>query len=397
MIVLRPSRLALIAPLGLVSLPGVAYAESDIRVSAEARADVGYSANPFSVSTGDTGTASATLAIAPKVKLVNERSVFTLSASAEYLHYFERYGDVGNYDVGLDYTGTPVEHIKTHFNVRYDSAIIGGNTQVFGVVDPTLPTLPVTSGTDLSLFGTRDRRETLRGTGDVTVELSARDSLLVSGFYVRSRYGQFAALGNNDGYGGSVGYSRVVSEHLRLGVQGSAAQYNYGGALGDSRIYSVQGAFSATLSARWKADGAVGVSFVERSAFGNSTTFSGNLRLCNTTTRANFCLNASRAVLPTGISGTQNETAVDASYSYRITEHGSIFGTVGYTTNANNQLNVSSQNEYFRASLGYEHVLRRNLRLVVGSQYRKILGGLAVSGADYGGQVGVRVSFGDPR
>lgn len=390
-------RLWLLSPLSLVALPGIANAQSDVRLSADASADIGYSANPFSEPLTDTGSGFAQVRVEPKAKLVDEHSVFTLSGIADYQRYFRHYGDSFDYGGGLDYRGTPGEHIKTHLNVRYDSAIVGGNDIVSGVVDTTVPSDPVLSGTDISLFGTRDRRRTLRGSGDLSIDLSARDVVAASAYFVQSRYRQFGALGDNDGYGGSVGYSRQVSEHLQIGLQGSVGRYDYSGLLGDSTVYSSQVAFSAALGGHWKADGALGVSFVDTATGGNSTAFSGNLRLCRVTTRSNFCLNALRAVLPTGITGTQTETSVGATYSYKVSERGTVVSALDYTRNGNNQLGLATQNEYLRGSLGYDHLLRERVHVIMSGQYRKVYGGLVERGADYGGQLGIAVRLGDRR
>jgi hypothetical protein len=392
-----PVRLLSLLSASLIALPGVAYAQSDVRLSADATANIGYSSNPFSVATGDAGSGLAQIQVSPQLKVVNEHSVFTLSGTAEYQRYFRLYGDSENYAAGLDYSGTPGAHVKTHLNLHYDNAIIGGHDFASGVVDPNAPTEPVNSGTDIALFGTRDRRQTLDANGDLSFALSARDTIATSAYYVRSRYSLFGAVGNYDGYGGSAGYSRQVSEHLQLGAQGSVARYDYTGLLGDSTIYSARAAFTATLGPRWKLDGALGVSFVDTSTGSSSTSLSGNLNLCRTTVRTNFCLTALRAVLPTGITGTQTETAVNANYSYKVTERGTIFATAGYTRNGNDQLLIVGQNEYLRASLGYERVVRERVRVIVTGQYRKIFGGLVDREADYGGQLGLAVRFGDHR
>lgn len=393
-------RLVLVARLTvgyLVASAGVAHAQTVVRVSAEARADAGYSQNPFSVQAGDSGSGFAKIAISPQAKILTERSVITISGLAEYQRYFRHYGDLGSYNAAFDYNGTPSDHLKTHFNLRYDSSIIGRNDQVIGAIDPDLPTPPVTSGTDLSLFGTRDRRKTISANGNVILDLSSRDTVGLGGFYINSRYSRFASLGNNDGYGGSANYSRQVSEHLRLGVQAAIARYDYGGLLGDTMVYSVQPSFSATLGAHWKAEGALGVSFVNSSTTNSSTVFSGNIRLCNTTTRRTFCVNAARAVLPTGISGTQNTSSIDANYSYSISEHSTVFGAVGYTRNGNRLSAGAQAFEFLRGSLGYARDIRKNLRVTISGQYRKIYGGLVERGADYGAQAGIVVRFGDRR
>ena len=384
-------------PMVLIAVPGIANAQGEVRYGADASASVGYSTNPFSEPTNNTGSALTEIQFSPRISLVNEHSVFTLSGTGQYQRYFRRYGNSYSYGTGLDYSGRPSERIKSHLYIRYDSSVIGGSDFASGPIDPTLPVIPVLSGPDILLFGTRDRRRTLRGGGDVTYALSARDQLGASAYYISSRYSRFGALGNNDGYGGSLGYSRQLTEHLQLGGQMAIARYDYQGSLGSTTVLSPQLSFSATLGPRWKADGALGMSFVNSSNGGTGTSLSGNLRLCRATLRSSLCLAAQRAVLPTGLSGTQNVTSADVSYSYKVSERGTIRASAGYTSNANNQLLIASQNQYVRGSIAYEHVLRERLRLIVSTQYRQVFGGLVDRSADVGGRVGIAVRLGDIR
>jgi hypothetical protein len=389
--------LLVVLPVALATFPQPAHAGGEVRVGADASANVGYSTNPFSQIGESTGSALAEFQLYPKLSWVSERSIFTLSGAGQFQHYARLYGDSTNYGMGLDYSGTPNEHVRSHLYLKYDWSIIGGNDLVTGVIDPSLPIIPVLSGTDISLFGTRDRRRTLHGGGDVSVALSPRDQFTASAYYLSSRYDRFGSLGNNDDYGGSLGFSRRVTERLELGGRTSVARYDYQGALGSTTVISPQLSFAATLGPRWKADGAIGVSFLQAASSGSARSVSGDLRLCRTSSRGNFCLVAQRAVVPTGLSGTQNFTSADASYSYKLSERGTVSATVGYMSNANRQLLLASQNRYLRGSISYEHVLRERLRLVVSSQYRRIFGGLVRRSADYGGRIGFALRLGDLR
>ncbi|CAN5291248.1 hypothetical protein BH11PSE5_BH11PSE5_11030 [soil metagenome] len=394
---MRYIRHALFVTVALIAAPGAALAQSDIRLSADANAGVGYSNNPFSVATGNSGSALAEIKIEPRLRVVDEHSEITLSGTGDYQRYLRRYGDSFDWGGALDYSATPAEHVKTNLGVRYSSSIVGRGAFTSGATDPALPDPPIVSGTDIALFGTRDRVDTLRGNGDVTYAISARDTFAAGAYYVRSRYTQFGAIGDYDGYGGSLGYSRQVDEHLQLGLQGSAARYDYVGAPGDSTIYSAQLAFNATLGPRWTASGALGMTFIDANVGASTTSLSGNVRLCQSSARGNFCIYARRAALPTGITGVQNETSVGASYSYKLSERGRITASADYTRNGNGQsLNVG-QNEYLRGSLGYDRVLSQRIHLFVQGQYRGIFGGPVKIGADYGGKVGLAIRFGDTR
>lgn len=380
----------------LSALPGVACAQDNIRTSADVAANIGYSNNPFTETGGDTGSGVADIQVSPSATLINERSVFVLSGSAQYQRYFRRYDDSQNYRAALDYRGTPSEHAKTHLGLGYDNAIVGSNNGLNGAFDPTQPnTLPIT-GSDLSLFGTRDRRQTLRVDGDASLILSPRDTLTPSAYYVHTRYRRFGELGNYDGFGGTLAYSHQMSDHLQLGGQGSIAKYDYQGPQGDSTIYSARGSFSTDFGPRWKADGSIGVSFVKDSIReGTRATLSGNLNLCRIAERANLCVTASRSVVPSGVAGTQTETDLGTNYSYKLSQRGTLFANADYVRNGNNRLLLAGRNEYFSASVGYDHQLKERLRIITTGRYRDIYVPNSSRAADYGGQIGIAVNLGD--
>jgi hypothetical protein len=388
--------LAVVGSLSMV--PVAAHAQDDVRLSADAGATVGYSNNPFSVAGDDTGSAFVEVNIDPRATMVNERSVIILSGSLDYQRYLERYNDSTNYGADLSYSGTPSEHVRTGLSVGYDSSILGGDNRNYDVFDPAIPVTLPTTGTDLTLFGTRDRRNTLRTNGNISYTMSPRDTLTGSAYFIRARYDGFSEVGNYDGYGGTGGYSRQISNHLQLGVQGSVSKYNYSGALSDTSVYSVRGSFSTAFGPRWTANGALGVSFVDSSrGSGTSASLSGNLNLCRNSERSNLCATVSRAVVPSGVAGTRTETAVGGNYTYRLSERETLFANANYVKNGSNQLFIGGQNEYLRASGGYRRTLTERVRLVVSARYREYFGGTVDRASDYAGQAGVSIALGDQR
>ena len=378
-------------------MPSLAHASDNVLASADVSANAGYSSNPFSVAGSNTGSGYAQIQVAPKVQITSERSVIVVSGTAAYERYFQHYADSHDFGAGLDYSGTPSQRVKTHLALHYDNSIVGQGALISGAIDPTQPSAPVTSGTDLSLYGSRDRLQTLQANGDVNFVLSARNSLVTSAHYVRSRYDQFAATGDYDGYGGSAGFSHRVSEHLQLGLQGSISHYQYQTALGDTTVYSPQFSFSATLSAYWKMDGAVGASFVNSSINGNSTALSGNLNLCRSTPRSTFCLTARRASLPTGTSGTQNEILAGGTYSYKISEHDSLSASASYTKNSAAQLNFLGASEYLNGSIGFDHALSQRIHVNLTAKYRDLFGGTVSRPSDAVIQLGIVAKIGRSR
>lgn len=394
MIAMRTLRQAMLLIGPLAALPGVAHAEGEVTASADAAVNIGYDNNPFSETGSNTSSGFAQVHFVPQVKFADAHDVVILSGLADYEKYFQHYNDSVDYGAKLDYAGAPSARLKDHLALSYDSAIIGTNQFVAGNLNPTDPSAPVTTGSDISLYGTRDRRQTAQASGDISYALSPYNSLGASAYYVRARYGQNGSLGNYDGFGGSFNYSRRISERLQIGLQGSASRYDYQSGVGGTTVYSPQVSFSDTLTAHWTISGALGVSFVERQATASSTSFSGNARLCYTGARSNFCLIALHAVLPTGFSGTQNETGVSASYSYKLSEHGTIVADANYARNSAIGQTNTGQNEYLRGSAGYERTLNERIRLSLKGKYAQIFGSPLSRAADYGVVLGITVHMG---
>jgi hypothetical protein len=386
----------------LFILPQMAWADDEIRASTDVTASTGWSSNPFAEVGKDLGSAYVEVNVRPTVSLVNEHSVIALNGLFDYQHYFRDYSDSLDYGAGLDYTGTPAARLTTHADVRYDSSIIGGYEALSPVVNPAQPQPPVTTGPDLALVGSKVRRRTLSFAGDVGYTLSEYDSVTANAYYSESRYGGAVKTSNYDNYGGGLGYSRRVTAHLQLGVQGSVSRYVYQGLLGNSQVYSVQATFKDQLSDRWSVNGAVGVSFSDQTLGGKQTDLTGNLQLCRLSLRATLCVFASDAVLPTGGAGTVDSKSAGANYSYQLSEHSRI-GLSGQYSHNDQPIDrliadgARYANSYVTLSGSYDRTLRPRVHLIAATHFRKIMGNLGDSPADFGGSLGILVRFGDDR
>ena len=389
-------------------MPTLAYA-SEKRVSAEVSTTVGYSNNPFSTAGNDTGSGFAQAEFRPQVQFVSERSTVTVSAAAQVQQYFKRYSTADSYQVGLDYRGRPSEHFTTHLSARAVSSILGSLNNFAGALVPPVgdggsvvipPSDPINSGTDIGLFGTRGRQRTINVGGDVTAALSERDQVTGAVFFNDSHYSRITTLGtvsNYYGFGGSLGYARQLSQFTQIGLQGSGARYVYQIPGANTNVYALQATLSAKLNAQWTLSGAAGASFVDRNGGGIRTAFSGNLSLCRAGPRASACLTALRAVLPTGILGTQTQTTVGASYRYRLSEHAALAFTGNYSKNGTPLAGLTNSNEFAQGTISYDRQLRKRLRLISSVHYRKLIGGILSRTSDFGGQVGLAVRLGDTR
>lgn len=401
---LRPGVVVQISMAGaLFALPQTAFADDEIRTSADVTATGGWSSNPFTETGKDLSSPYIQIDVRPVISLVGEHHVLAVSGLLNYQHYFRNYPDSNDYGGGIDYSATLSSRLTVHADARYDSSIIGGFGSFTEVVDPTQPQTPVYNGPDIALVGTRARRSMLSFGGNVGYSLSAYDSLSANAYYNQSRYGGGITASDYNGYGGGVGYSRRVSAHLQVGLQVSASRYDYRGVFGHSQVYSVEGTFRDQLSDRWNVSGALGVSFSDESLGGRQTDVTGNIQLCRQSPRTTLCLTASDAVLPTGYSGTVNSKAIGASYAYRLTERSTVTLSGQYSRNSQpidrNLIGpVRFADSYITLGGGYDRQLSQRIHFVASTHYRKLIGGeLNHTSADFGGSVGILVRFGDLR
>lgn len=407
-------------------LPSAALAQSENRLSVDASVTAGYANNPFTIQGSDTGSGVVTIDVAPYYQRTTSRSMITVSADVNVQQYLRRYGDNESYSGALDYRGRPSERLNTHARLDLSSSVLGASGGYvpitagtgIGVVGDTTGTAATAIGatsiatpasalvpfTDIGLFGLRNRRRTARLSGDAGLTLSARDTLNVSGYGEVTRYANLRA-GDYEAYGGTVGYSRRVSDRLTAGFQGSGAIYNYQTGIANTRVYSIQATGTDKLSDRWTVDGALGVSFVnsDTALSTRSTSLSGNINLCRLGQLSTLCVQAARQVSPTGLAGSQYVTTAGLNWSKRLGEQDSASLGITYSTVGGNTTRLIAgalplQTQYAQAFAGYNRRLRDRLQLIASVNYRQLLGGGNVGRPkDFGGQIGLSYQIGNKR
>ncbi len=435
MILARRIALGTIAVASL-ALPSAASAQSESRLSADASVTAGYQNNPFTELGSDTGSGMVTIDVTPRYQRLTERSTITVSADANVQQYLRRYGHNENYSGALDYRGRPSERLTTHARLDLTSAVLGAfgypavtgsglgvagvtgtdatggatgtgttgtGTGTGAAIVPIVVPASLTPITDVGLFGLRNRRRTARLSGDAAVSLSGRDTLTLGAFGEITRYHDLPT-GDYQDYGGSVGYSRRMSDRLNVGFQGTASVFDYRAGLGSSQAYSIQATASDRLNDRWTADGALGVSFVNGGgAFSTrSTSLSGNVDLCRRAQFSTLCLQAARQVSPTGLAGSQYVTSAGANWNRQLDERSSVSLGGSYSKVGSGTRLIAGalplQTQYLQAVAGYNRRLRGRLGLVASTDYRQLLGtGGAGRPKDFGGQVGLSYRIGDRR
>lgn len=420
-------RYALGAAATLIALPTAALAQEG-RFSTDVSATAGYSNNPFTEGGGSTGSAVLSLDVLPRYQWLTARSTTTLSGAVSLQQYLKRYPLTDSYSGAIDYSLRASERVTGHASLNLSSSVLGAFNSYLPVAASTLPvgsapgvgTVPGDAGavaptpipavtsfpalTDIGLFGSRSRRRLARLGGDISATLSARDSLTSSAFFEASRYSRTLLAGDYEGYGGSVGYSRRVSERFTLGVRASGSYYNYRRSDSDSRVVSLEGTFSGQLSELWTVDGALGASFVNSGSVGSTrrTSLSGNLNVCRRGELSLMCAQISRQVSPTGLVGSQYVTSAGLNWSKQLgpRENLSLSGYYSKIGDDRARLLVGGQRlqtEYVQGVVGYDRQLKERLRFVASANYRQLLDGGAGRAKDYGGQVGLSYRFGDTR
>lgn len=416
----------------LVAVPSVASAQSEDRLSADVSATAGYSNNPFSFNDDDSGSALVGVDVSPVYQVLTANSTFTASGTASVQQYLRRYGRNDSYSGAVDYQLRPSERVTAHGRIDLSSAVLGnfngyapavvgtgvgtGVDTGTGTVVPVTPVVTTpTTGTgfvplpDIGLYGFRNRRKLARASADVSMQLSERDSLTVSGYGEATRYSRIQQFGNYEAYSGSIGYSRRLSDRVSAGVRGSASFYNYKERNGDSRVFPVEATVTARLSQFWTLDGALGATFISNDAIGSTskTSLSGNANLCRRGELSTMCLFGSRQASPTGLVGTQYVTSGGVSWSRRLGERENLSLSGSYTKVGGDDTRLVQngvvvgglpiQNEYAQATIGYDRQISQRLRFVASANYNKLFGNGDNRPDNYGGQVGLAYHFGDLR
>jgi len=409
----------------LVAFPSAALAQSEERLSADVSATAGYSNNPFSLTGDDTGSALLALTVSPRFQILTQRSTWSISGNANFQQYLRRYGRNESYSGAVDYQLRPRENITAHANLNLESSVLGsfggyqpaplvastGTTGTGTTIGTTTTSLPATTATslvpitDIGLYGLRNRRRLARLSGDVSFGLSARDTLIVSGYGEAARYSSLPQFGNYEAYSGSLNYTRRLNERFTAGIRASASTYNYRSANTDTRAFPIEATLSGRLSALWSVDGALGVTFIDSAAVGSTrkTSLSGNVNLCRRGELSQLCLQAARQASPTGFAGTQYATTAGATWTRRLSERENLTLSGNYSKvgSANAGLLIPGalplQNEFAQANASYDRQVSERVRFVASAHYGQLLGGNVDRPADFGGQVGLSYRIGDRR
>lgn len=393
---LRVSHLALAG--AILAAPSVAQAQSAIAARVDVGANAGYATNPFLARSGETGSGFVEGYVQPNLAWIDELGRIDLSGTYRRTQYFRRYSDSNSYGLGLNATRRLSEKLQARGRVNFDSGIVGAD-DIFGgggIVDPDIPESP-----DIDLIGQRQRRNQLTATTGVTYTPNAREAWTADVDASKVVYPDEQLITQDyRTIGGRLGYTRQLSEQHTVGVTLAYTDVNYERAFSDSEILTPQVTYRGRYSGGITVNAALGVSFSTRdTALGSSksTDLSGSLEVCRENERSTACLRGSRSTSATGFGGVRTATNIGASYSYRLSERGTISADASYSRNSGGDFNTIDGSEYVQGSVTYRHRLSDRLNATASAGYRDIYQNVGSTRADINGRIGVSYTLGDRR
>jgi hypothetical protein len=319
----RALRLLAGAVASLPFLQAVARAEPVIGLDMNGRIE--HSTNPFLADQANASATRAAITVSPYLELNTARSQLRVSGSITHSEYSRIYDSSTNFEAGLNYRTALTSRLNLTGAAGFSSSS-AGNFIPEAVSVAGLPSI-LPNPTDIALVGSQNLRNQFRGALGVSYTPDTRNSwtLDYSGIVVRfpdtpviagARRGEFNSISQD------VGYSRTINAKLSVGAGLGLNRIDYRGtSIGDSVVISPTVNASLRLSSRWRVSGGIGMTFLRQTAFfgrDTSTSLAGNLSACRIDTRDSFCLTGSRSVEPSSLGAARKETAIGATYTYRL-------------------------------------------------------------------------------
>lgn len=378
--------------------PTLAQTGSDVVVTAS----TAYDSNPFLAFGGDTETASFRLELAPSVYRSDGISSIRVSGRVEHVEYLRRYDSAQNLSANVAATHRLSERVNLAASVSISSSV--STTDIVGPIgggeDLGPDDLPAPIEDDITLLGDRQRRNQAAADASLRYTPSEFDEISWSTSVRANRYGS-ARLEDSDYASQRLAYSRRINSGLTIGGVVDASISNFrDGRLGDARTLSPQLSVSAMLGSRLQASGSFGLSFTRTDlAIGRdtSTTFAGNGSLCYKGSLSNFCVNASRQVLPSAIGGVRKQTSTGANYSVRLSERETVQLGGSYSVASAPLVGTGGDFESLRGYGRYEYLVNERTRVFVSAAYSDTSDDLGSRRSNFQGAAGIIFRFGNTR
>jgi hypothetical protein len=398
-----------LAALGLLLASGAAIAET--KMGAEIGANGGYATSPFGAGgrgSGEAGTGTASGTVRPTVSFLSPTGQIVLTGQVTHTEYFRRYDATTDYSVSSQMRKQLSEVTSVSGTASFTSSV---RNALFPVLDPSVPPGDPAGPIAVDPAAAENfarRTKTVSGNLSLDTRLSARDSITVSARGALLRFSQALAFTSDyDSYGGAISYRRAIGENSSIGVSMDVSKMAYDDVdFGNSTQYSPAALLRLELAPRISLDLSAGVTISEfdRLTGGSSqTSFSGTGNLCREGDRSQFCLQASRRVSPSTISGASNVLSFGANYGYSFSERSGMRASVSYSKARALQdaaallPGVAGRDyDYLFGTVSYDHRLMERLSAVVSLSYSDSFNQIVTArGSNFSGTVGIRYRLGE--
>ena len=318
---------------------------------------VGYGSNPHLVEDDNAGALLAGIRLAPQIQTRTATSTSTLSGYYDYTGYTGRYSHSDSFGVNARH--------EQMFSPTLSGDIYAGYIDSFNALFEPLDAI------DEVTIGRRQRA--VSGGGGLVYTPNGRDTWSVSGYGSHTFYpSNDPRISDYTTYGGTLGYSRLLSEATSVGVQFAVRQY-------DSELYSHSTSYQPSLTLRhrlsssWTVDGHVGAIF-QRSGFAglssHSTSLGFGANLCRQVPRSTLCFGGSRDTMPSGLGGLRTDTRATASFDYKLSERSSISTSATYGHSESASFLALTDQDYGIVRGAYNHRLTERLSIGATLDYR---------------------------
>ncbi len=369
--------------------------QAKVRASIDTDVRLSYDSNPF-LSTGDNlSSGSVTAGVQPKLTYSDVTNDVTLTGDYDRTEYFRRYDGTDAYGGGLDARHRFSPGTDAFVSLRYDSNVIGQ-------YDDTLANnagIPPIDDTDINLIGTRQRSSIYSANAGFNAKLSPKDSISGNVGATASRYPGRAQGADSNNYGGSLSYSRAISERSRVGLSGSVYYIDYDLTGLHTMVMQPAVTFSTQLSPTWSFDASIGVSFSDLSVPGlddrKDTSISGSANICHKGRLNRLCLSGSRQVSGSGFGGTTERDQIAFNFQQTLTDKLSANAGGGYARSTS-QNGLFGRREYVNLQGGLDYRLTRRLTIGADARYRDVYGAGIDVDADIGGSLSAKLALPGP-
>lgn len=385
-----------------VDVPDAPERAGDLTLDVTAIA--GFETNPFLIELPDTGTASLRLSVVPTFSRQGALGDLRISARIEHIEYARNYDSVQNAGADLGSRFVLSEQVEGTVDLSFDSGVFVTDLTGFGPFDGAPDdTEPLSGVDDITLLGLDQRRTQYQAAGGLLFQLSERDELETAMSFRADRYGSEDSPGleETDFLSGRVSYAHQVNGELTIGVAFDASEIDFvEQSLGRITTIFPQLIVELSLSPNWQLTGSSGVARIRSSTDSSeetTTAVAGDVSLCRSGVRADFCLIGTRQVVPLGIGGGGLQSRVGASYSYRLSERETLSLSADYgrasETSGFSGSTIETIGEYLR----YELDLSERITLSADARYTELRSDLGPDVSNFQALVGLTGRLGRAR